>query len=82
MYMTFDEWIDTFLEEKGIDLEDTFEVQGESGTNFMSYGIIVEHMKIAPEHEQTGIKDMLSRIDYFNASVTDYMEHLAQAIAK
>ena len=81
--MNFKKWIDTFLSEKGIDLDHMFDVQGpEWGSNFMSVGVIVEHMKIAPKTEQNAIKDMLVRIDFANASVLDYLKHLAGALAR
>ena len=81
MSNSFTEWLDTFLEEKGFDLEEEFEVEGDSGTNHMSYAVIVEHMKIAPNHEQAGLKNMLVKIDFHNADVLHYFRHLSQAIA-
>lgn len=78
----FDKWLDTFLDEKGIDLEDSFTVQGPSGTNHMSYEIIVEHMKIAPSSEQAKLKDMLVKLDFKNADIKDYLRHLGKAIAR
>ena len=81
--MNFKKWIDTFLSEKGIDLDHMFTVEGpEWGSNHMSVGVIVEHMKIAPKTEQDGIKNMLVRIDFANASVLDYLKHLAGALAR
>lgn len=81
--MTFNTWLDTFLAEKGIDLETVVEAEGpEWGTNFIPVGCLVELMKQAPKSEQTGIKSMLVRIDFANASVLDYFKHLAGAVAK
>ena len=31
----FGEWLDTFIKDKGIDLEKAFTVEGKSGTNLM-----------------------------------------------
>lgn len=42
---------------------------------------VLEAIKQAPSHEQDAIKIMLIRIDFANASVLDYLKHLAQAIA-
>jgi cation transport regulator ChaC len=78
----FDKWLDTFLEEKGIDLEESFEVRGAGGTNIMTYGVVVEHMKIAPTHEQKQIKNMLVKIDFQHGDVKHYLRHLASALAK
>lgn len=78
----FDKWLDTFIEEKGIDLEDTFTVNGPSGENHMPYGVVIEHMKIAPKHEQKALKDMIVKLDFKNADIKHYLRHLAQAIAQ
>jgi len=80
---SFNNWLDTFIDEKGIDLEDTFEVEGpEYGINTIPYGVIIEHMKIAQPHEQAAIKNMLVRLDFANADIRDYLRHLGKAIAK
>ena len=78
---SFSKWLDTFLEEKGIDMEDVLEVKGRSGINWMPVGVVVSAMKRAPAHEQRGIKTMLVKIDFYNAPVLPYLAHLAQAIA-
>lgn len=59
----FSKWIGTFLSEKGIDLEETLEVEGPSGMNWIPVGSLVEMMRSAPKHEQDGIKAMFVRID-------------------
>lgn len=79
--MKFNNWLDTFLEEKGIDLEEQFTLKDSTGTeNFMPYGVVVEHLKIAPEHEQKSIKEMIVKIDFKNGDVKHFFRHLAQAI--
>jgi len=79
----FARWLDTFLSEKGIDLEDRFTVQGpEWGENNMAYQNVVDVMKQAPAHEQAAIKNMLVKIDFRNGDVRHYLRHLAQAIAR
>ena len=79
----FSRWLDRFLDEKEIDLEEVIEVEGpEWGTNHMPIGVLVEHMKIASPHEQVAIKDMIVRIDFRNGDVRHYFKHLAKAIAR
>lgn len=80
--MKFQTWLETFIEEKNIDLEQTFEVEGPSGTNTMSYGVIKEHMEIAPAHEQEQIKNVLVKIDFQNGDVCHFFRHLGKAIAR
>lgn len=80
---SFNKWLDTFIEEKGIDLDDEFTVESPDGTpNYMSYGVVIDHMKIAPESEQKALKDVIVKLDFKNASITDFLKHLAQALAK
>lgn len=79
---TFGRWIDTFLMEKGVDLEHTLEVAGASGTNYIPVACLVDAMKSAPAHEQAGIKSTVVRIDFLNGNVLDYFRHLARAIAR
>jgi hypothetical protein len=75
-------YLKMFFAEKDIDMDEGFVVEGKSGPNHMTYGVVVEHIKIASKDEQRAIGDMIRRIDLANASVKDYLRHLAQAIAK
>ena len=69
-------------EKANIDMDTQITVEGPSGTNYMSVGIVVEHILIASKEEQNAIRTMLVRIDFHNACVLDYFKHLAKAIAK
>jgi len=81
--MKFEEWLDIFMDEKEINLEDHFEVTSKSGTpNIIPYGVVIEHIKIAPKHEQDKIKNILVEIDFKNGDVRHFLRHLGQAIAK
>lgn len=77
----FATWLDTFLTEKGIDLEATMDVVGKSGLNIIPVGVLVDHIKAAPEHEQAAIKTTIVRIDFLNGDVLHFFKHIAQAIA-
>ena len=79
--MGFKNWLNRFIDEKGIDREDMIYVDGSSGENAMPVGVVLEHMLIAPSHEQKAIKDMIVRIDFRNGDVMDYFRHLAKALA-
>lgn len=79
--MTFNQWLDTFLNEKGIDREHVLTVDGPSGENCIPVGCLVDMMKQAPKHEQAGIKTMIVKIDFRNGDVLHYFKHLAQAVA-
>lgn len=80
--MTFNTWIDAFISEKNLDLEHGFLVLGNSGTNLIPAGVVVEHMKIAGKHEQAQIKNMIVKIDFHHGDIMHFFKHLAKAIAK
>jgi hypothetical protein len=79
---TFANWFKTFNEEKGIDPETNIEVEGPSGTNFMTLENVFEAILATSPAEQAGIKAMIVKIDFANGNVVDYYKHLAKAIAQ
>jgi hypothetical protein len=79
--MTFTKWLETFISEKGLDLEQVFTVNGKSGPNYIPLACVVDAIKSAPSQEQAGIKTMIVKIDFRNGDVCHYFKHLAQAIA-
>lgn len=79
--MNFSKWLDTFLSEKGIQLDQPFTVEGKSGPNYMEVSHVVAAMKTTSANEQAGIKNMLVRIDFANGDVMHFIKHLAKAIA-
>jgi len=78
----FDKWINTFFDEKGIDLEETFEIKGPSGMNYMPYGVVIEHIKTTGPIEQDRIKFTIVQHDFRNIDPRQYLRHLAQAIVR
>ena len=78
----FNKWLDTFIEEKGIDLEQVIEIKTESNTHYFEVGNIVENIKATTTEEQAQIKDMIVKIDFHNGDVVDYFRHLAQALVQ
>ena len=79
---SFNKWLDTFIEEKGIDLNFVVEIATNNNTHFFEIGNIVEHIKATTREEQTAIKDMIVKIDFYNGDVIDYFKHLAKALAE
>mgnify|MGYP003675266796 FL=1 len=75
-------YLDLLITEKGLNIETTFDVNGNSGLNIIPLGVVVEHILIAAKEEQTKIKNMLIKIDFNNGDVMHFFNHLAQAIAK
>jgi hypothetical protein len=76
----FESWLDLFLDEKDLDLDEPFEMNGPSGVNYLSYGAVVEAIKMTSSHEQEGIRKMLCKIDCANGDVSAYLRRLAQAL--
>ena len=78
----FNKWLDTFIEEKGIDLEQVIEIKTENNTHYFEVGNIIANIKATTPEEQAGIKDMIVKIDFYNGDVVDYFRHLAQVLAE
>lgn len=81
MARTFNQWLDTFLAEKGIDLDAPITVDGDSGQNHMTVENVVDAIKVTTPAEQEKIKTVIVRIDYHNGDVLHFFRHLAKAIA-
>ena len=79
--MQFNKWLDTFISEKGLDLNHWFEVEGASGANFIPLACLVDAIKAAPVSEQRAIRAGIVRLDFANAPVLPFFNHLAGAIA-
>ena len=78
----FIKWLDTFIEEKEINLQDTFDVKGKNGLNTIPYGVVVEHIKISTKQEQEKIKNIIVNIDFKNGDVLHFFKHLGKAVAQ
>ena len=79
--MKFATWLDTFLSEKGIDLDTPITVEGSWGPNYMTVENVVDAMKATSAGEQNAIKTTFVKIDFANGDVMHFIKHLAKAIA-
>ena len=79
---SFNKWLDTFIQEKGIDLDYTFTIEDEGITHIFELGNVIENIKTTSKEEQNAIKDMIVKIDFYNGDVVDYFKHLAKALVK
>lgn len=77
----FNKWIDTFIEEKGIDLQKVIEIKTEKNTHYFEIGNIVENIKATTLEEQSTIKDTIIKIDFYNGDILDYFKFLAKILA-
>ena len=78
----FNNWLDTFIDEKNINKHDTFEINKNGTLNIISYESIIDHIKITSKQEQEQIKKTIVKIDFFNGDVLHFFRHLGQALAK
>lgn len=79
--MQFAKWLDTLIEEKNLDPEHIFEVEGKSGINIMPLTTVIDAMKQAPHDEQEAIRSRIVQLDFANAPILPFFEHLAGALA-
>ena len=75
-------WLDTFIKEKDLPMEEVFSIDKNGTCNIMSYKTISEHILITGENEQQKIKEMIIKIDFLNGDVLKYFRHLGNAIAR
>ena len=81
--MDFNEWLETFVREKKLNLDTFFEVEGDEwGLNIIPCEVVLEHIRIAPSDIQTKIERAIVSIDFKNGNVMDYFRWLAKGIAR
>ena len=79
--MNFKTWLNTFISEKEIDVEQIIEVEGSAGMNMIPVDCVLETIKNAPVHEQKEIKNIFVKIDFANGDILHFIKHLAGAMA-
>ena len=79
--MKFDHWLDIFVDEKEIDLEEIITVDGANGANFIPVTCLIQAIKNTCDREKESIQSTLVRIDFVNGDVMHFFRHLAKAIA-
>lgn len=76
------DYFERFFDEKDLP-ERIFEVKSPNGTvNQIPNQVVIEHIKQSSGSERKQLKEMLMRLDFHNADINDFLEHLAQALAK
>tara|TARA_B100001093_G_C26429683_1_gene843449 strand:+ start:120 stop:365 length:246 start_codon:yes stop_codon:yes gene_type:complete len=80
--MTFDKWIDTLIEEKGLDLEYMFEVNGPVyGMNMIPLEAVVEQIKVFHPDTKKMTKNRLVEIDFKNGDIMHFFKYIAKKMA-
>ena len=79
--ISFARWLDTYLNEKGIDPERVLITVSARGPNAIQIASLVDTMKRAPSPEQLAIRSLMAKMDVHDAPAIDYFRLLARAIA-
>ena len=79
----FKTWLNTFVEEKGLNTDHVFEVEGDDwGTNFIPLGNVIEWVLLNASDKDKGIiKDKVVQIDFHNGDVMDFFKYIATWMA-
>ena len=78
----FNEWIDTFIEEKGIDTAHNFEFD-EAGTfHIVETATVIAWIKKLDPETKAKIKNNFVKIDFFNGDPMHFMEFMAKGMVK
>ena len=77
--MDFNQWLDTFVQEKELDKDQEFFVEHNGNTHFIELGVVLMLCKKTNKEQQESIKKTIVKLDFYNADVTNFFEHLAKA---
>jgi len=77
--MTFNNWIDTFLEEKGIPQDTILSIETDNGLELVPVKLIVDFIKVTENHTKEQIKKQLVTIDFEAGSVEHFLKHIFKA---
>lgn len=73
-------YLQTFFAEKDLP-EVHWELTDKTGcVHWISNEVVIEAILGAPKHEQKAIGDVVRRLDFVNADINDYLQHLAGAL--
>lgn len=76
------EWLMRFVEEKNLDTDHVFEVEGSFyGTNYISLDCVLEAICNASQRDKEAIRKKIVMIDFHNGDVMDFFGYLAKAMA-
>ena len=72
----------TFFKEKNLDFQ-YYTVNSPNGTpNLIPSTVVIDAIKNTKGQEAANIKNTLIKIDFINGNIHNYLQHLAQALAK
>jgi len=81
----FNKWLDTFIEEKELDIYEQYQIEGPSGLNFINNEVVIDFIKNLDTQNQEKIKNKIVLIDMRsgrNSDINNFFKYIATAIAK
>lgn len=78
----FRKWLDTFLDEKGISTEHSFEYDDNDGFAMVSVGAIVDAISASNETVKETVKHKLVQIDFHNGDALYFFRFLGANLVK
>jgi len=76
----FNEWFETFLEEKNLPYLE-WEIMDTNGEiNFIDSDCVIDAIISCSINEKKAIKDTIVKIDFSNGDVNDFFKHLAKGL--
>lgn len=78
----FQKWLETFLDEKGVDMSHSFTVDHRGTCHIVEMEFLKEVILKASKQEQSQIKDKIVYIDFKNGDVMHFFNFLAGAYIK
>ena len=76
--MLFNKWLDTFVLEKQIDINTEFTVESSGVIHFVSFGLLIDFIKMQPEETKVKTKNSIVYLDFHNSDVLDFFNHMAK----
>ena len=81
--MTFPDWFDRFLSDKGITLHgEVFIVEGHRSTQVVSGHALRQFILGLPLHMRRDLLATLARLDFANQPVRPYLKYIAEGVAR
>ena len=69
----FDEWLDRYIEEKGINLDEPFSLEVDGIGHLFDYASIIEQMKHTRKSEQEKIRNKIAVIFIYECYFASYL---------
>ena len=80
--MSFNKWLDVFIEEKELAIGHAFEFEDGNGYNLMPLEVVIEYLKNQSNDIKNKVKSKIVEIDFLNGNVMNFFEYVAKGIPK